>query len=192
MIWQLWLYRLKLFFKKHLGVIVSSVIAILLAALIERYIGFDWIKACLYAIGSFSFKKTSISYWSLSLIFIGGFILCLAILYLPKIIRQNLNDYRNDEVKGLIWEWDRSGRRDIVDLKSLCPNCQGELKFHDEYKKYYACSCCNFEKEIKSRQYEFEHGVYIEIKRRIRTGEWRLAKRRIKAIAYATTNHIQT
>ena len=187
--WQMRLYRFKRFFKERWGLIVATVIATLLAtviiASIKWFIGFAWLKAVANAIEIFSLKKAPITYWCLSLIFVAGFILCLAILYLPKIIRQNLKDYIKDEVEGLIWAWEWSGLRDIVDVKSLCPNCQGQLQYHEEYrdKGYYVCVCCRkFKKEIESRQYKFECEVHIEIKRRIQTGEWKLAKKRMKRL----------
>lgn len=162
--------------------VIAGVIAGLVLAAIFKLFGFGWINLCIQDIIIFILKQISIPYYVLALIFVAGFILCLAILYLPKNIRQNLKDYIKDEVEGLIWAWGWSFSRNIVDLKSLCPNCQGELEFQDGYKKYYACICCNFEKEIKSRQNEFKHEIYIEIERRIRTGEWKLAKKRMKQL----------
>lgn len=94
--------------------------------------------------------------------------------------------YRRDLLFGAIWEWSYYGER-ITNLWCICPTCNGELIYQVHHKsplitRYddepdnikLICENCG---EVRSKlkgQKDFALGtVEREIRRRIRTGEWK-------------------
>ena len=94
--------------------------------------------------------------------------------------------YRRDLLFGVIWEWSYSGER-IINLNCMCPRCKGELVYQEHHKSLritryndepdnikLICEKCG---EISGKlmgQMAFALGtVEREIRRKIRTGEWK-------------------
>lgn len=94
--------------------------------------------------------------------------------------------YRSDCLFGAIWEWSYSGER-IINLSCLCPECEGELvylkysksplltRFADEPDHIkFKCEKCDKIRGKLMGDMSFALGtVEREIRRKIRTGEWK-------------------
>lgn len=96
--------------------------------------------------------------------------------------------YHSDLLFGVIWEWSFFGER-IINLNCMCPECKGELVYEKHHKSTritrhgdepdhikLKCENCH---EIRGKlmgQMDFAFGtVEREIRRKIRTGEWKEA-----------------
>jgi hypothetical protein len=96
---------------------------------------------------------------------------------------KKIKSYLMDEVKGLIWEWDDfqafTDESPPYNLTPLCPRCWAKLPVTDATHNYQ-CISCDFKKDYELTHKELIEVVKIEIEKRIKTGEWKLAKSRIK------------
>lgn len=94
--------------------------------------------------------------------------------------------YRRDFLFGAIWEWSYVGER-IMNLNCMCPACKGELIYQEHHKSPFItkyddepdnikliCENCGDIRGKLMGNMNFALGtVEREIRRRIRTGEWK-------------------
>lgn len=94
--------------------------------------------------------------------------------------------YHSDLFFGPIWEWSYIGER-IINLNCICPKCKGELIYEKHHKSMritryddepdhikLICENCGEVRGKLMGQMDFALGtVEREIRRKIRTGEWK-------------------
>lgn len=112
-----------------------------------------------------------------------------------------VNEYTRDEIEGVFWEWEwvmEIGYYDymISSLKPLCPKCWNELIEYEKdrfgnQKMYCDHKGCSFKHEKRVNRDQIER----EIRRRVRTGEWKDAKKRLvpssEVVEYPTRNAVR-
>lgn len=132
-----------------------------------------------------------------------GIILLLAFaLTIPIVVcaiyffckRRSIENYFTDEYSGRIWDWEDDLRESYHDLKALCPRCSALMKTHYAHDFQEDVSVCVNPKcgyAINSPNPDnvpLCEMVKIEFDRRIRTGKYKSAKRRIRQTQKAALN----
>jgi hypothetical protein len=104
--------------------------------------------------------------------------------------QSNPYDYVSDEIFGVDWVWGYRGRVLADELSAFCPNkkCMNRLTRQENHERmslhslgldrYVAppislnCTHCGFSRRFDSDWRKLQHDVFLEIERRIRTGEF--------------------
>ena len=141
-----------------------------------------------------SILKTKVDLW-LCLLLVVFTIIMFIVRNLKKSSRQELEEevftYKTDSFGPIFsswkWEYDYNkelGKLKIIEVKPLCPNCEspGKLGEDPTNPNLVICPRCRLEQKIN---FTFEISQYaadvsIEIERRIRTGDWRIALKKKK------------
>jgi len=179
------------------GIIVGVVVAIIvlfLPAVRNFFVAvFSWAWGAVKSFGKLITDYYKTPGWLILIFIILAFPICVRIIGAARKKREPgvYELYRSDLLFGAIWEWSYIGER-IINLNCICPKCKGELVYEKHHKstritRYgdepdhikLICENCN---EIRGKlmgQMDFALGtVEREIRRKIRTGEW---KKSIKA-----------
>jgi hypothetical protein len=123
--------------------------------------------------------KITIPIWGLILIalptifFIVIFIIILISKPPPRLI--SWQDYKMDNIDGIKWVWSWY-RNDVSDLIALCPVCMCELESKQHPYKLGTdlyCQKCDKYIDLNTSMNEFKEKVKKEIRRRVRTGEYK-------------------
>jgi hypothetical protein len=177
---------LKKFLEEHCKGIIASVIATLIGSFLIWLFNAFFRKIFAIFFNTF-FKKILASFlikydipiYGLFLIFIIG-VMCPFLF--KKVVRRKTY-YEQDEVDGLIWEWDSSNYSRMGEFTALCPKCLAELVANGYLGQTdYLCSSCGFKKRLDLHQDDIKESIRIETERRERKGDWKNAKRRIQEI----------
>jgi hypothetical protein len=140
--------------------------------------------------------------WALILLAISGLAIVAGLFYLfsraseaseggARPIQIDPLDYRTDEIFGVQWTWSFVyGKLNENDLSAFCPrqNCMCRLTMKEDQQRMqvrqggfgadllfpisFTCSNCGYSREFDSNWKQLKHSVFIEIERRIRTGEF--------------------
>jgi len=137
--------------------------------------------------------------WALILIGISGLAVVAMLFYFfgkvsetqpePELL-DPLN-YRADEIFGIEWIWSYVyGKLNVNDLSAFCPKkscmCRLTMQEHPERMSMrqggfggsvyipisFTCTTCGFSRQFDSDWKQLKHDVFLEIERRIRTGEF--------------------
>ena len=170
---------LKKFLKKHYKLIIAPVIAGLLLWSIKSFVSADIFKKIIGILTT----RYDLPFYILLLLFIAGLV-CPFLFKITLFLKRNwMSDYYRDEVNGLVWDnvQVRTGESPPANLTPLCPICWADLPTSDSTNKY-ECVSCGFMKEYNYFHRDVLTLVKIEINKRIRTGDWKEAKKRIREI----------
>jgi hypothetical protein len=124
-------------------------------------------------------------YWLLTM-FAFGVLVTRVLIWKANKKTKTLSDYDRDEVSGFVWEWD--DYKFDSKFKPLCPKCLAELLFAADGsdRTHYRCISCGFKKNCNMDHHILLKFVEIEIDKRIRTGDWKQAEKRITEIKNKT------
>ena len=116
-------------------------------------------------------------------------------LIIYSLSQNKLNNYRRDEIYEMIWKWNdypESTSDEYLGLTPLCPKCFHELRYTIvQSAPTFICANCSFSTEtiiddVNGRiVYNYDQiikRVYKETERRIESGDYRKAKKRIKML----------
>lgn len=106
-------------------------------------------------------------------------------------------EYTQDEIEGVIWEWkwySEHGEYRKYALTPLCPRCMNELVIYP--KNPYRNTIRQMYCDRKECSFKYEgwmnyDRIEREIERRVRTGEWKNAKKRLDAIYEGIQNGLK-
>jgi hypothetical protein len=178
------------FCKKWSAIIVASFAIVILYAIWQRS-WFNWLV-----------HPVTWPVWALIILGIFGFVVAFMIWFLAKLSAEipagiqvqpkqfNPYEYTSDEIFGVDWLWDYRG--DVLgdELSAFCPNkkcmCRLTIQVNPErislqgsgYGSHVAipvslnCTNCGFSRQFNSDWNKLKHDVFLEIERRVRTGEF--------------------
>ena len=127
-------------------------------------------------------------------IFWGGIQFCVKLATSPEQPRPiSPHEYTTDEVEGIVWRWDYRGDKFHDQLDAFCPNnaCKCRLTMKSDHDRIslrgfgpgahvvnpisFLCSKCGFKRSFDSDWNKVKHEVFLELERRINTGEFQRA-----------------
>jgi hypothetical protein len=142
-----------------------------------------------------SWFSRPVPFWLIPLVLLGAVVLVLVLLAvllvvwkirkMPNARQLTYLDYIEDEMFGVIWNWDYHGGRINTDiLMAICPRkgCGNQLRPKEDFHRAtmqrltppvsLTCRNCNFSQPFDSDLEELKGDVAEEIQRRVRTGHF--------------------
>jgi hypothetical protein len=139
--------------------------------------------------------------WALILIAISGLAVVAMLFYffgkvsetqpVPELLNLDPLNYRADEIFGVEWVWSYVyGKLNVNDLSAFCPKkscmCRLTMQEHPERMAMrqsgysagvyipvsFTCTTCGFTRQFDSDWKKLKNDIFLEIERRIRTGEF--------------------
>lgn len=88
--------------------------------------------------------------------------------------------YKRDSFFGVVWAWDYGSNGQLVDIHSLCPQCQCQIvpRYEDRWPidscYHFECDACGYKgEEVKGCYEEIVNKIIRFSQRKIRTGDWK-------------------
>ena len=160
-----------------IGLIVTVVGGLILSAFISQ----RFQELVIKSLDKIQVEVTLPFYWLPIIFALGALVIRLLIWRANK----KSESYLMDEIQGLVWEWDyfQTSTSDSppYNLTALCPQCLAKLPITDT-TCHYQCPSCSFEKDCSLTHENLMAFVKTEIEKREKTGDWKLAKNRIKKV----------
>ncbi len=170
------------FWKEHKGEIIVGLI-VTVAGSIVLSLSQQFRELAIKGLEKIQAEVTIPLYWLLTM-FALGVLVTRVLIWKANKKTKTLSDYDRDEVSGFVWEWSNSTLGLPRRFTPLCPKCLAELLFvaDGSDKTHYRCISCGFKKNCNMDHDVLLKFVEIEIDKRIRTGDWKNAENRVKAI----------
>ena len=135
-------------------------------------------------------RPVALPLWLVALLCLGS--VCFALLVAAFLVsrraprpsqEESSLNYRKDEFGGVVWRWRMESDFEPYTISAFCPVCDMQLEAQTELygyapSTYFTCDKCHY----RSQPFNMDPGelqafMLREIQRRLRTGEWRQAKK---------------
>jgi len=121
--------------------------------------------------------------WQLILLQLCAATLCGVVLFflwlaLSSKTKLTNKDYWEDRFHGLIWQWHLDSNYNISRLVPLCEECLSEVRSEHLYvapaRMSFTCLHCGHKSDSirGDADYQIAEGVKVQIRRKLRSGEW--------------------